>query len=243
MKDILDNLGTEVLSEDAKSSIVEAFDKAVAEKIDEAFDVKVAEKALELTEAKDAEYKALLAESEAKFVAEAKEFKDKLVDTIDAYVAQYVAEQVSESVEDMKNDIAVAKSKAIVEAFEKLGLSVKTEELDEGVAARDAKVEELKAELNKVINENIDLRMEILGAKKSAIVESAFAGLTEIQKDKATALVEALGDIRDVEEFSKKVELVVESVSEKPAPVASIEEHAKVVTEAKTKPSFTGKHL
>jgi hypothetical protein len=211
--------------------------------MDEAFDVKVAEKALELEEAIDAESKILLEESETKIVAEAQEFKEKLVDTIDAYVAQYVAEQVSEAKEEMKNDIAAAKAKAIVEAFEKLGLQVKTEELDEGVADRDAKLDHLKEELNKVINENIELRTEILAGKKAAITESAFAGLTEIQKDKATALVEALGDIRDIEEFGKKVELVVESVSEKVAPVVTIEEATKVVTESKAKHSYTGSHL
>lgn len=236
IKDVLENLDSEVLTDEMKSTISEAFEKAIEEKLDESFDVKVAEKAIELVEAKDAEYKIILEETEAKHIAEAQEFKETLVNTIDVYLSEFVSEMVAESIDEMKNDIAVAKSKAIIEAFEKLGLEIKTEQVDENIQERASEVEELKAELNKVINENIELKAGILAGKKEAIAESAFATLTEIQKDKAKALVEALGDIRDVEEFAKKVEIVVESVSEAVAP--QVIEEAKIEEVAQVKSTF-----
>lgn len=236
IKDVLENLDSEVLTDEMKSTISEAFEKAIEEKLDESFDVKVAEKAMELVEAKDAEYKIILEETEAKHIAEAQEFKETLVNTIDVYLSEFVSEMVAESIDEMKNDIAVAKSKAIIEAFEKLGLEIKTEQVDENIQERASEVEELKAELNKVINENIELKAGILAGKKEAIAESAFATLTEIQKDKAKALVEALGDIRDVEEFAKKVEIVVESVSEAVAP--QVIEEAKIEEVSQVKSTF-----
>lgn len=214
IKDVLENLDSEVLTDEIKSTLVEAFEKAVETKLDETFDVKVAEKAMELVEAKEAEYNIIIEESEANHIAEAQEFKEMLINTIDTYLSEFVSEMVAENIDEMKNDIANAKASAIVEAFEKLGLEVKTEQVDENIQTRDAQVEELKAELNKVINENFELKAKMLSDSKEAIVETAISNLTEIQKEKAKTLVEALGDIVDVQEFAKKVEIVIESISE-----------------------------
>lgn len=207
------------LSAEAKASIVEAFDSAVQAKLDETFEVRVSEKALELVEAKDAEYSKYLEEAEATHKKEADEFKNSVVESIDAYLEQYVSEKVSENLASMENDINQVKAKAIVETFEKLGLSVavteKTSEevVAEAVQAVSKELEDLKAKFNEVINENISLKNNIVETKKADLVKESAEKLTEIQKEKFLKLVETFGDSEDFDSFSKKVSIAVDSLS------------------------------
>lgn len=207
------------LSAEAKASIVEAFDSAVQAKLDEAFDVKVSEKALELVEAKDAEYSKYLEEAEATHKKEADEFKNSVVESIDAYLEQYVSEKVSENLAGMENDINQVKAKAIVETFEKLGLTVAiTEKTSEEVIAESVQViakelEDLKVKFNATINENISLKNSIVESKKSELVKESAEKLTEIQKEKFLKLVETFGDSEDLDSFAKKVSIAVDSLS------------------------------
>jgi hypothetical protein len=207
------------LSAEAKASIVEAFDSAVQAKLDEIFDVKVSEKALELVEAKDAEYSKYLEEAEATHKKEADEFKNSVVESIDAYLEQYVSEMVSENLAGMENDINQVKAKAIVETFEKLGLTVDiTEKTSEEVIAESVQViakelEDLKVKFNDAINENISLKNGIIESKKSELVKESAEKLTEIQKEKFLKLVETFGDSEDFDSFAKKVSIAVDSLS------------------------------
>lgn len=207
------------LSAEAKASIVEAFDSAVQAKLDETFEVRVSEKALELVEAKEAEYQKYLEEAEATHKKEAEEFKNSVVESIDAYLEQYVSEKVSENLAGMENDINQVKAKAIVETFEKLGLSVaiteKTSEevIAESVQAITKELEELKAKFNDAINENIALKNNMIENKKAELVKESAEKLTEIQKEKFLKLVETFGDSDDFDGFSKKVSIAVDSLS------------------------------
>jgi len=243
IKDILENQDSAALSEEMKTSISEAFEKAVEAKLDETFEVKVSERALELVESKDAEYKKYLEESEAKMVEEATEFKTSLINTIDAYVEQFVSEMVSKSLTDMKDDITVAKSEAIVEAFEKLGLEVKTQEVDSKIDERNSSVEEIKAELNTIVNENIKLKGLILAMEKDAIVAEASVSLTDIQKEKLMKIAEAFGDIKDLEDFSKKVAIVVESFEKSTEPSEPAAKEEKIVESKVETKTFNSRFL
>jgi len=243
IKDILENQDSAALSEEMKTSISEAFEKAVEAKLDETFEVKVSERALELVESKDAEYKKYLEESEAKMVEEATEFKTSLINTIDAYVEQFVSEMVSKSLSDMKDDITVAKSEAIVEAFEKLGLEVKTQEVDSKIDERNSSVEEIKAELNTIVNENIKLKGLILAMEKDAIVAEASVSLTDIQKEKLMKIAEAFGDIKDLEDFSKKVAIVVESFEKSTEPSEPAAKEEKIVESKVETKTFNSRFL
>lgn len=232
------------LSAEVQTSILEAFDAAVQAKLDETFDVKVSEKALALVEAKDAEYQKYLEESEAKLAQDAAEFKSSLVETVDAYLEQYVSEMVTANITDMENDIAAAKAKAIVESFEKLGLNVNVVEkaaqdtIDESVQVVAKELEELKAKFNDTMNENIALKNSIVELKKEEVLKEASEGLTEMQKEKLTKLVEAFAEDRDVESFSKKVSIVIESLTSGVAEVKVIEESATPAKKSEFKSRF-----
>lgn len=211
---ILENLDSAELSSEMKTLIEEAFSTAVEEKLDEEFEVRVAAKALELVDAKDIEYKKYLEENEATYLEEAQSFKNSLVDTIDAYIEQYVNEMVQDSLDDMRSDIENARAKAIVEAFDKLGLEVKSEQVDENIQTRELKVNELEKEINTLINENIELKNSIIDMKKETIINEASSNLTEIQKEKFMKLVEAFKDVKDMEDFTKKVKIITSSITE-----------------------------
>lgn len=240
IKDILENIDSADLSKETQDIISEAFDKAVAdkaealaeEKMNETFDVKVAEKSLEIVDKVEAGYKTYLEESEDKINEEAVEFKTSLIETIDAYMKQYVDEMVSENSGDMEKDITIAKADAIISSFEKLGLEVKTEQMDENAQTRQAEVEKLEAKVNELVNENIKLKDDAIEAEKATIVETKSANLSEIQKEKLIKLAETFDNIKDVEEFEKKLDIVVESF-ETPAVAEVTKEEIKVVEESK----------
>jgi len=232
------------LSAEVKASIVEAFDAAVQAKIDEAFEAKVSEKTLELVESKEAEYHKYLEEVEAAHAIEAKEFKDSIVESLDAYLEQYVSEMINKNIDEMQSDIDAAKSVAIVEAFEKLGMNVviseKTSEsaLEEAKKELSAEIESLKEKANEVINENIELKASIVDMKKAQIVKESSEGLTELQKEKIEKLVEAFADDKDIESFIKKVAIVVESIKSSDVDVKKEEINENSGKDVKFKPKF-----
>lgn len=241
LEELLSNIDEGILNEDVKKSISDAFETAVSSKIDEAFEVKVAEKALELVEAKEVEYKKLIAENEEKTLAEANEFKETLLNTMDSYFKQFVDENVKDNIDSMQADIENVKAKAIVETFEKLGVEVKTEQIDENIKAREESLAEYKDKIDSLIKENEALKKSISDAEKKSICEKAIEGLSVLQQEKFTSLVEALGEISDMEVYNKKVALVVEAVSDR-------KEESKVIVETvkptvKKSVEFTKKYL
>lgn len=240
IKDIIDNLGSDVLTEEAKTSISEAFNEAVQAKLDETFDIKVAEKALELVEAKDVEYKQYMSEVEAKYVLEAQEYKTALLESIDTYLSELTKELVAKNINEMKNDISVVKADAILAAFAKLGLNVSISDGSEAsataIAESEKQVQEHKTEIDRLITENKSTSAELLALKKSVICEKACVSMTEIQKTKFSSLVEAIGEISDIEEFGKKVSIIAESISE-------LKDEKQEISESKTVESNKNRFL
>ena len=190
------------LSEDFKSKVTMVFEAAV----NEAANVKAETIAAELEE----EFEKQLEES-------IEETMDEIVENLDSYLDYVVGEWMEENELAVETGIKVEMAESLMEGLKELftehNIDVDEETIDV-VASLEEQIKELQAQVNKTINENIELSQTVLGLEAEKVFEEMTEGLTVSQRERLRTLSENL-DVSDIEAYSSNLETLKESFFKK----------------------------
>lgn len=227
VKEEIDGLFGEDLSEEFKEKATTIFEAAVAGRI--------AEERAALEE----EYAAKKVELEESF----EKAKQEIQEELSAQVSDYMDYVVEQWMEENKVAIDTSLNAQIAEEFmEKLKalfeesyIQVPTDKADV-VEELAAKVEELEAQLNGVVAENIELKSVVEAKAQEEIFSEVSEGLALSQVEKFRTLAEGV-DFDSVDTYRKKLEIVKEQYfTEKKVVAKSIEEQEMVELNEETQP-------
>jgi hypothetical protein len=213
MKEEIDGLFGEDLSEEFKEKASVIFEAAIASRIAE-------------------ERAALEEELNASFAKARTDLVEELSNQVSDYL-DYVVEQwmdtnqvaIDSSLNTMIAEEFIEKLKGL---FEDSYIQVPKEKVDL-VAEMAAKVEELESKLNDTVAENIELSKIVESSKQSQIFDDVAEGLAMTQVEKLRTLSEGI-DFDTDENYRKKLELVKEQYfGEKKTVVAKSIEEQEIV--------------
>lgn len=229
MENILAKLDESVFTDELKKEISESFTAAVDAKVE----TLVAEKLVGLVEAKEKEI-------EDKFVAEAAEYKTKLLENLDEFLNLIAEEYIKENKITIEESVQGEKLEALLEGFNALliagGVELKTisENLDD-TETRDT-IAENTARIDALVVENIELKKQKAELLKMGLVAEVKDGLSVIQKEKFDKLASVVEfDPDNSAKYLKSLEVLKESVigsktDDVPAVTAAVP--AQTVTES-----------
>jgi hypothetical protein len=207
MEKILSKLDESVFTEELKTEISESFNEAVNAKVE----VLVAEKVSAIVEEKEKEI-------EDKFMAEAKEYKEKLLENLDEFLSLIAEEYISENKITIDESIQGEKLEALLEGFNALliagGVEIKqiAENLDD--TEMKTQIAESTAKIDSLVVENRGLKKQKAELLKMGLIAEVKEGLSVIQKekfDKLAAIVEF--DSSKASNYLTKLETLKESVT------------------------------
>ena len=193
----------EDLTPEFKEKATTIFEAAVQAKVNKL----MVEKEVELEE-----------KNEEKLTEEVSKIKDELTTQVDSYL-NYVSEQWME-----ENKLAVEKgirteiTESFINGMKNLFNEHYIEIPEDKVDVVDdlfQKVEELEEQLNKQIQESVDLKKEVSTYKKEKVVQSLTSGLSDTQAEKVKELAEGV-DAED-EKLEEKVQVIKENYFPKSA--------------------------
>ena len=193
----------EDLTPEFKEKATTIFEAAVQAKVNKL----MVEKEVELEE-----------KNEEKLAEEVSKIKDELTTQVDDYL-NYVSEQWME-----ENKLAVEKgirteiTESFINGMKNLFNEHYIEIPEDKVDVVDdlfQKVEELEEQLNKQIQESVDLKKEVSTYKKEKVVQSLTSGLSDTQAEKVKELAEGV-DAED-EKLEEKVQVIKENYFPKSA--------------------------
>ena len=193
----------EDLTPEFKEKATTIFEAAVQAKVNKL----MVEKEVELEE-----------KNEEKLTEEVSKIKDELTTQVDNYL-NYVSEQWME-----ENKLAVEKgirteiTESFINGMKNLFNEHYIEIPEDKVDVVDdlfQKVEELEEQLNKQIQESVDLKKEVSSYKKEKVVQSLTSGLSDTQAEKVKELAEGV-DAED-EKLEEKVQVIKENYFPKSA--------------------------
>ena len=193
----------EDLTPEFKEKATTIFEAAVQAKVNKL----MVEKEVELEE-----------KNEEKLAEEVSKIKDELTTHVDDYL-NYVSEQWME-----ENKLAVEKgirteiTESFINGMKNLFNEHYIEIPEDKVDVVDdlfQKVEELEEQLNKQIQESVDLKKEVSTYKKEKVVQSLTSGLSDTQAEKVKELAESV-DAED-EKLEEKVQVIKENYFPKSA--------------------------
>lgn len=215
MKEEIDGLFGDDLSEEFKLKATTIFEAAVAGRI--------AEERTALEE----EYAVKTTELEDTFAKQ----KDDLVEELSAQVSDYLDYVVEQWMKDNQVAIDSSLNAQIAEEFmtklktlfEESYIQVPEEKVDV-VEELANKLEELEAQLNSVVAENIELRSVVEANSQDEIFDEVSEGLALTQTEKFRTLAEGV-EFDSAENYRKKLEIVKEQYfTEKKVVAKTIEE-------------------
>lgn len=206
------------LSEEFRSKVTLVFEAAVNEaakiRIDEA------------TEALEEEFEQRLTES----VSEA---MDEIVENLDSYLDYVVEEWMEENKVAIEAGIKVEMAESLMsglkELFTEHNIDIDDETLDV-VAGLEEHAASLTEQANDVINENIELKKEIVALRAEKVFEEVSEGLTVSQKERLRTLSEKL-DADDADGYKSDLSTLKESFFKTKKAQVINEEAEEVVTE------------
>lgn len=219
MKEEIDQLFGDELTEDFKEKALVVFEAAVAGKV------------AEYRDAIQEQYAAEKAALEEAFHQASADILEQVSDHVGKYL-DYVVERwvednqvaIDESLNTQIAEEFMGKLKAL---FEESYIQVPADKIDvvEEMAAR---IEQLEGEINAHISENIDLRSAVASSKQNEVFEQVSEGLTLSQVEKLRTLSEGVS-YETEDEYRTKLNIVKDRYfSEKVAAVKSIEEQEMV---------------
>jgi hypothetical protein len=213
------------LSEDFKGKVTMVFEAAV----NEAATVKANAIAEELEE----EFEKQLQES----IDEAME---EIVENLDSYLDYVVNEWLQENEVAIETGIKVEMAESLMEGLKEL-FTEHNIEIDEDtidvVAGLEEEIAELRGEINKAINENIELSNAVLSLEAEKVFEEMTEGLTVSQRERLRSLSENL-NVTDLDSYASNLETLKESFFKKTKPSlneSTYEDEDEIITEEKTK--------
>lgn len=190
------------LSEDFRDKVTLVFEAAV----NEAATVKANAIAEELEE----EFEKQLQES----IDEAME---EIVENLDSYLDYVVNEWLQENEVAIETGIKVEMAESLMEGLKEL-FTEHNIEIDEDtidvVACLEEEIAELKGEINKAINENIELSNAVLSLEAERVFEEMTEGLTVSQRERLRSLSENL-NVTDLDSYASNLETLKESFFKK----------------------------
>ena len=187
------------LSEDFKTKATVMFENAVANQ--------VAEEKVALKE----EHKAQLEEQR-------KEIEENLEEKVDSYLTYVAEEWMKDNELAVENGIQVEIAENFLKGMKELFTESYVEVPENKVDVVSEMTEELtnKSEaLDTAIDENIELKKELDGMKRTNIVSECTDGLADTQMDKLNDLLEMV-DFEDTDQFTGRVKSIVETYFKKP---------------------------
>lgn len=208
------------LSEDFRSKVTLVFEAAV----NEATTARVNEAVTALEE-----------EFEAKLEESVSEAMDEIVENLDSYLDYVVKEWMEENEVAIESGIKVEMAESLMdglrELFSEHNIDIDDETVDV-VAGLEEQVEELAAQANEAINENIELAKEIASLRADIVFEEMSEGLTVSQKERLKTLSEKL-DFDDLDAYATDLNTLRESFfkSKKTQVINENAEEDEIVTE------------
>lgn len=200
MKEEIDGLFGDDLSEEFKLKATTIFEAAVAGRIAEeraTLEEEFAAKKVELEES----FEKAKAELTEELSAQVSEYLDYVVE-------QWMQENQVAVENSLNTEIAMEFMEKLKGLFEESYIQVPQEKLDV-VEELAAKVEELEAQLNGVVAENIELRAVVDTKTQDEIFDQVSEGLALTQVEKFRTLAEGV-EYGDAETYRKKLEIVKE---------------------------------
>lgn len=231
---LFESIDAKVLTEEVKTSLIEAFNTAVDSKAvvlaDEKFASLEDEYAKSIDEMIDTAKKTLMLEQEVKIteMAEAKskeicdtyaqniqeeaeakmnEELDTLKESFNKYIAYAAQQFIDENEAKWLQEEEVQKANAIQESFVKLAKGFGVE-----VSAITESKDETKVELEKAIDTNSKLTLEIKRLNKEIMLDEAVSDLTAPQADRFMKLMEEV-TFESEKQFTDKIELYKSAIS------------------------------
>lgn len=163
---------------------------------------------------------------EQEFEARLKEKEEELTEQVDAYLTHMAEEWLQENRVNAEASIKVELAESFLNDMlglvQKYNLTLESEKVNV-VEEALKEVEELKEQLNTVVNENIELKKKSLSEERNALIESASDGLTKSQAIRLKQLAENVS-VTSIDEFKEKLGFIKESLIEKKSVKSSIEQ-------------------
>ena len=190
------------LSEEFKEKAAVIFEAAVTAQVNQAV--------ADLEE----QYNTALAEELAKI------FED-LTDKIDQYMTYTVEQWMEENQVAIEHSLRTEITEEFItnlkSLFEQSYISIPEEKFDV-VEGMTAEIKEMKAELDKAIEENMELKNALIESSRKEIIAQVSEGLAATQSEKLVALAEGV-EFDSLENYRKKLEIVKENYfpTDKPA--------------------------
>lgn len=185
--------------------------KELQEELQSKLDVEINEKVKEIVTLKEAQ----MDENSAK---EMSEFKESVVESLDQYIEYAAAEFIEENKVALEAKHKVEAAEKILEKtksiFEEIGLTVPEDKIDV-VKSLEEKVVELEESLNSKVEENIELKKQIVEFEKAVSFQKRTASLTESTIEKVHDLLEGL-EFTNISDFNRKLNIIIEKVEKKP---------------------------
>lgn len=211
--------GTE-LSEDFKEKALLIFESSVSSKINEHIDYLYEEVEAYFEEVDEAVGEIITEEVDL--------FKEEALEQIDNYLNYIVEEFLEENAVALESGIKVEIAESIFEGFKGLlkdhNIDVSEEKLDlvDDVIAEN---EEIVESYNREVEKNIELLKEVKELKRERLISELTEGLTAVEAEKFSKLVEGI-EYSDDESFVKKINILSEAYnpSEKTSTLATLSE-------------------
>lgn len=230
-KEELEGLFGDDLSEEFREQTTALFESAV--------NVRVAAEVASLSEELEAKYAATTEALEEAYAVTLEEevatLSDTLYEQVDSYLT-HVAESWAEANEvaierSLRAEIAEDFMGKLKDLFLEHNLNIPDE--SEDVLGEMLEVNEgLEAKVNELTEEVIALKAGKLEESKATVFSEETAGLAATSVDRIRTLAEGI-EASDLETYTKKLNLIKESITKKPAPSTGIlVEEAPAVTEA-----------
>lgn len=152
-------------------------------------------------------------EYEQKIEESYEEIKTDMMANVDAYLNYAVAEWIEENKLAVQNNIRTQVTESFLTGlkslFEEHYVEIPDDKADivESMAAR---IEELEAQVNEAVADNIELSKIVNEKEVREITDNLSEGMTSTQKDKFTKLIEAV-NYSDADEFRKKANIIKET--------------------------------
>lgn len=222
-----EKLGEEVFTEDFKKELETQMEVLINEKAQEKAAIVIEEKVKELEEKQ--------VELEESMKADAEEYKNELIESVDGYLDYAVKEFFTENKVAIEDEFTVKAAKELIEKFATIIESNHfTVDLDQNKRMKimESKISDVQTKMNNVVKENIELKGQIQEYRKSLKFKKLTEGLSKVKVEKVLSLTDGL-TFKDMDDFEKKIKICVERVAEKVAkPMIQEKEE---LTEAKQK--------
>lgn len=204
-----EKLGEEVFTEDFKKELETQMEVLINEKAQEKAATVIEEKVKELEEKQ--------VELEESMKADAEEYKNELIESVDGYLDYAVKEFFTENKVAIEDEFTVKAAKELIEKFATIIESnYFTVDLDQNkrVKIMESKISDVQTKMNNVVKENIELKGQIQEYRKSLKFKKLTEGLSKVKVEKVLSLTDGL-TFKDMADFEKKIKVCVERVAEK----------------------------